>query len=307
MRKFWICFLTLIASSSTVQGRPVDDSWIRTLHALRFADIIKAGFKRNCLPSSPLSMRPEYQLICERLKVIPDSVIESAALPFLKTHLSNALARKAVDFWSTKAGASLRDKMLVELETGVENQLTAADLILLGKRDGSDYGLALGNFAGNKLQSAAVVRAMYAYASAKKPEDSYSVENMRRSVAKFSSTLPIQVNLFTQVVGASLLDNRTIQYRYIFSKKEFKAKLSRDSGMSSIEVDDQLRVQYGGLEQALQDWAEKNVPSFALSSACTKQEQRTWLKNGVSLLHTYIYETGESFFETRVSIAQCQT
>ena len=169
MKKFLICFFAFV-SSNIVQARPADDIWFRTLQVVRFADAARAGLRPACSPRSSRPIRPEFRIVCQRLEVIPDAVIESAARPFLKIHVSKDLARKAIEFWSTAAGASLSEKMLKEMESGVQDQLSDADLSLMGKRDATDYGIALGSFASDKLQSAAVFQAMYAYATKKPPK-----------------------------------------------------------------------------------------------------------------------------------------
>lgn len=58
---------------------------------------------------------------------------------------------------------------------------------------------------------------------------------MRRAVAQFHATLPIQMDLSTQVTGASLLDDRTIEYRYLVDLKKSVEGLALGERIGKIE------------------------------------------------------------------------
>jgi hypothetical protein len=160
---FRFLLFALFTLSGTVRAESPPDIWSQVIRATNYAATAKASFKVGCKPENPLSLRPQYQLLCPKLDSIPEAVIEEAALPYLKRHLTESTARQALAFWSTSRGASISKKIVQEIRTGALNQLTQSDLQILDKANKSEYGRALGAFAKDREGSGAVARAMLAY------------------------------------------------------------------------------------------------------------------------------------------------
>ena len=139
------------------------DAWAQVLRATNYAATTKASFRVGCRQSSPPASTPQYRVLCPKLDAIPGQVIEAAALPYLKRHLSEATAHQAIAFWSSSRGAGISRKIVAEIESGVHNQLTEEDLRLLDAANRSEYGLALSSFARDREGSVAVARALLAY------------------------------------------------------------------------------------------------------------------------------------------------
>jgi hypothetical protein len=106
---------------------------------------------------------PRLKDLCAKRIKIPDRVMEEAALPYLRQHVSERVAREAIVALQDEKQRWLSDKLNKEIASGKQDQLTAADLDLLQKRNESEYGRALFAFASDKEQGRAVARAMMNY------------------------------------------------------------------------------------------------------------------------------------------------
>lgn len=153
----------LAAFSTDVFSQPATDLWTDTFKAINFVATSKAAARVGCRPENPLSAAPQYKLLCPNLNDIPDAIIETAALPYLKHHVTEGVARQAIAFWSSDRGKSLHRKIVKEIETGVFNQLNTEDLKMLDTANQTEYGRALNALANDKAQSLAVAQAMLAY------------------------------------------------------------------------------------------------------------------------------------------------
>lgn len=160
---YLLIFLALLIPTPIVWGQAGSDLWTQTVKAIGFAATTKAGIRVGCALGSPLSSNASYIVLCPKLDAIPNSVIESAALPYLKQYLTEDSARQATAFWSSDRGRKLTSKIVREIETGVYNQLHADDLKLLNSANQSEFGRTLKSFAMDKEQGRAVIRAMLDY------------------------------------------------------------------------------------------------------------------------------------------------
>lgn len=160
---YLLIFLALLIPTPIVWGQAGSDLWTQTVKAIGFAATTKAGIRVGCALGSPLSSNASYIVLCPKLDAIPNSVIESAALPYLKQYLTEDSARQATAFWSSDRGRKLTSKIVREIETGVYNQLNADDLKLLNSANQSEFGRTLKSFAMDKEQGRAVIRAMLDY------------------------------------------------------------------------------------------------------------------------------------------------
>ncbi len=149
--------------SASTWSQPTGDIWTQTFKAIDFAATSRASFRLACRPENPLSAVPQYRQLCPKLEVIPDSVIETAGLPYLKQYLTEAVALQAITFWSSSRGKTLSKKIIREIETGEYNQLNAEDVKVLNIANQSEYGRALSSFASDRAQGTAVAQAMLAY------------------------------------------------------------------------------------------------------------------------------------------------
>jgi hypothetical protein len=136
--------------------------WAEVLQAVSYAETAKASFEKGCKIEGT-NQNPSYLILCPKLSQIPNSVIERAAEPFLKEHLSESIAMQAKEFWLTPKGKMLRKKIIVEIKTGRFNQLTQADLKELDSANKTSYGQALLTFSKNAAANRAVARAMLQY------------------------------------------------------------------------------------------------------------------------------------------------
>ena len=165
IKRHVLLLLSLFISAPIAWGQPGSDLWTQTMQAIGFAATAKAGIRVGCRPGNPLSSTVSYVLLCPKLDSIPDSVIESAALPYLKKYLTEDGARQATAFWSSDLGRKLKGKIVREIETGVYNQLDADDLRRLNSANQSEFGRTLKSFGMDKEQARSVVRAMLDYES----------------------------------------------------------------------------------------------------------------------------------------------
>ena len=139
------------------------EPWSTLLRVMRYSATLKASFRVGCKTAHALSATPAYLIICPKLDKIPDSVIETAALPCVKHYVPEDVARRAVSFWSTAAGEQLSIKSVREIASGVNDQLSEEELKLLDERNKTDFGLALSAFATDRECSRVVARAMLQY------------------------------------------------------------------------------------------------------------------------------------------------
>ncbi len=146
-----------------VSAEEADQPWVQMLEVMHYAQTAKASFAKGCASDTPLSKTQAYTLLCPKLPAIPNAVINAAALPFARKHVSDVQAREAIAFYLSPPGRDLAEKMLREIETGRFEQLSSADLERLDAANKSPYGRALKAFAADRAGNGAVARAMLAY------------------------------------------------------------------------------------------------------------------------------------------------
>lgn len=152
---------SLILFASSCQAN--DDVWVQALRAARYVDTARAAFRPGCNQSNPLSQLPQYITLCPKLEVIPNDVIEAAALPFFRSLVSEADAREAIAIWSSAERRALIPKMIREISSGVYNQLTPQDMKLLEETNRLPASIRLSRFSASKDVGRAVAQAMLAY------------------------------------------------------------------------------------------------------------------------------------------------
>ena len=139
------------------------DVWHELFHAMRFADINRAQLESDCREDSRFTSIAHLKKLCEKRKVIPDTVMEEAALPYLKRHVSERVAKEAIAQLTEDSARTISNKLIVEISSGRKNQLTQSDMVQLKLRNESEYGRALSAFASDKEQGLALARALIAY------------------------------------------------------------------------------------------------------------------------------------------------
>jgi hypothetical protein len=158
----YISSLMLLVWSIAVTASS-DDLWTQTASALRIGATSKASYGPLCRPDDPRSALQSYREVCPKISSIPDAIIDAASLPYLKHYLTEADARGALAFWSSPTGKELLEKILLEIETGVFNQLTPDDLALLEHADNSHFGRALQKMQTDREWTFALMRVIHAY------------------------------------------------------------------------------------------------------------------------------------------------
>lgn len=153
----------LLALCVGAAAQAADEPWDSLLQSSRYADTMRGSFRTGCKPGHALSTTPAYVILCPKLDKIPSSVIEAVALPCLKQHVPENVARQGLQFWSSSVGSELSRKIVREIESGVNDQLSQEDLRSLDRANKSEYGRSLSAFATDRECSAAVARAMLRY------------------------------------------------------------------------------------------------------------------------------------------------
>ncbi len=142
----------------------IDDEVVyQLLKTMSYSETAKASFKLGCQSNNPLSLTPQYKKLCPKLESIPASVIETAALPYVKHYVSTHLAKQAILFWSSFSGRKLTKKILRDIESGFKQPLDDDDLKLINLVARTEYGIALNKLGADKEMGVAVAQAMLNY------------------------------------------------------------------------------------------------------------------------------------------------
>ncbi len=152
-----------LAVNCFAMAQTAPDVWERLIIVKRYAATVRAIYARDCNANTPIAQTPPYKLLCPKLASIPNNVIESAAIPYMRAHISREVAEEAVTFWTSVRGQELSKKIAKEVDSGIFDQLTSDDLCLLDEANKSRYGLALSAFATDREAASAVARAMVGY------------------------------------------------------------------------------------------------------------------------------------------------
>lgn len=154
---------TAAAFPGGARCQDINQPWTQLLEVIRYAETAKASFAAGCVAESPSSKTPMYAGICPKLTVVPNTVINTAALPFVRKHVSEAQARDAMAFYAAPTGRNLSEKVIREIETGRFDQLSPTDLQVLDATNKSPFGRALKAFATDREGNRAVARAILNY------------------------------------------------------------------------------------------------------------------------------------------------
>ena len=159
-----ILVLLIAASSSTsVAWAQKDAVWRDLLRAMRFSEINRARLEFECRENPQFSSHPKLQDLCKKRPLIPDAVMETAALPYLKHHVSAQIAKEAIAALTSEPGRTLSRKSIVEIASGKHDQLTPEEIEQLGQQNRTRFSQALSAFATDREQGIAVARAMMAH------------------------------------------------------------------------------------------------------------------------------------------------
>jgi hypothetical protein len=152
-----------ITGSLGAADREQQQPWAQMLEVMGYAELAKASFARGCLPRNPLSGTAAYIVLCPKLSFIPNKVINDAALPFARKHVSGSEARDVIAYYASPRAQSLREKMHREIRTGRNDQLSPAELQELKEADNAPFARALAAFAADREGNRVVARAMLSY------------------------------------------------------------------------------------------------------------------------------------------------
>lgn len=161
LNKQSLALVFMLLLSTTANARP--DIWHELLHFMQFADVNRATLEFHCNQHPSFLTVDRLRALCEKRHRIPDHVFEDAAIPYLKKHISEPMAKRAISQISTKAWQSVGRKLITEIATGKQDQLTTEDIAFLEKQNQSEVGRALSAFSTDKEQGIAVAKAMQEY------------------------------------------------------------------------------------------------------------------------------------------------
>ncbi len=161
VRQFTIALLFGTFSINTfAQG---DNSLRELLRVLGFAATNRAQIEFSCRENLQFAANPRLMSLCAKRNLIPDTVIEDAALPYLKRYITTQVALEAVSVLRLEPEKAVSRKLIIEIAAGRQYLLTKEDPQLLKRRNESKYGQALSAFAADPEQGRAVARAMFEY------------------------------------------------------------------------------------------------------------------------------------------------
>ncbi|WP_152643486.1 hypothetical protein [Paracidovorax citrulli] len=155
-------FATTTASLSAADNEQ-RQPWAQMLEVVGYAETAKASLARACLPGNLISRTSAYTALCSKLSFIPNNVINDAALPFARKHVSGSEARDAIAYYSHPRAQRLREKSNRELRTGRNDQLSPAELKEVMEVDNQPFARALSDFAGDPECNRAVARAIISF------------------------------------------------------------------------------------------------------------------------------------------------
>lgn len=140
-----------------------DAIWHELFHAMRFSEVNRAQLERDCNENPLYSSNPRLKGLCAKRHLIPDGVIEEAALPYLKLHVTVLVAKEAIAKLTVEPATTLSRKLIAAIASGRNDQFTPEELVQLQRQNETRYGLALRAFATDREQGLAVARAMLDY------------------------------------------------------------------------------------------------------------------------------------------------
>ncbi|MFZ6781227.1 hypothetical protein ACO0LD_30700 [Undibacterium sp. Ji83W] len=140
-----------------------DRDFRELMRVLHFAEINRGKLESTCRENPQFSVNSRLIDLCAKRNLIPDTVIEDAALPYLKHYLSTELAREAIAAYKLEPEKALSQKLRAGIASGKADELTQEELLMLKRRNASRHGLALSAFALDRERGMAVARAMFEY------------------------------------------------------------------------------------------------------------------------------------------------
>lgn len=148
------------SSQLTAKSGAASEIHLSVLRSTDYAALVRVTVRRDCRGSASAGSPS----ICSKIEAVPDSVIERAALPFLKRHVSVTQAVAALEFWSSPEGAEISDTLVREIATQNPTLLSKRQLAKLDQFNKSDAGQALSRLSEDHELSITVLRAVEAYA-----------------------------------------------------------------------------------------------------------------------------------------------
>ncbi len=164
MKALLTIFFLLAGSVGTARAESDDDLFLQTFRTIRYADLSRASIHSECRRSASWAS-PPVLVACKHIDSVPDPVIESAGLPFLKKYLSKEMAKNAIKFWSSGRARSLNDHLIREVKLGKQIPFGPGQLDLLTFEEKTDYGIAFRKFGADREQGIAVSLAVMRYVS----------------------------------------------------------------------------------------------------------------------------------------------
>lgn len=139
------------------------DVWHELFRTMRFADINRARLQFDCRETPLFSSEPSLKRVCEKQHLIPDQIMEDAALPFLQKHFTEKIARQAIEQLSSATRREIGAKVILGILSGKGEPLTQVELEEVRKLNQSEAGKALLAFTSDRSQGFAVAQAILKY------------------------------------------------------------------------------------------------------------------------------------------------
>jgi len=156
--------IILFLGAPCISAFTQDERTLRELlRVMGFSELIRAQVDFSCRQDAQYAANPRLITLCDKRHHIPDAVIEDAALPYLKRHMSTQLALAAINILKSASEKAVSKKLTAEIASGRHDLLTPEELLLLKRRNESRHGQALSSFATDPEQGRAVARAMFEY------------------------------------------------------------------------------------------------------------------------------------------------
>ncbi|PXX33716.1 hypothetical protein [Undibacterium pigrum] len=156
--------IILLSCAPCISAYARDDHALpELLRVMGFSELIRAQVDVSCRQDAQYAANPRLITLCDKRHHIPDTVIEGAALPYLRRHMSTQLAQEAIAILTSPSEKAVSRKLTAEIASGNHNLLTPDELLLLKRRNESRHGQALSAFSSDPEQGRAVARAMFEY------------------------------------------------------------------------------------------------------------------------------------------------
>lgn len=148
------------APRALAQTGEAADPYSALLRATHHAEIVRGTVLAMCRMEAREDAKSRAE--CENARQRPDEVIDQAALPFLRRHVSEQQARDALAYYNSPEGRTIARRTLAMLKGEPQEAAGERDLAALQAFNASPAGLAMRAFSGDKAAGVAISGALTA-------------------------------------------------------------------------------------------------------------------------------------------------